>query len=117
MMITEFGKYIRKLRIDNTVTLRQMAESIGVSASALSSVETGKRNITPSFFKNIVTYFQLNTQESCELRKLADISQSEISVPLKGATYEQRNSAVAFARRLNNLSTDELKKINDILED
>ena len=116
-MITEFGKYIRKLRIDHAITLRQMADAIELSPSFLSSVETGKRNITPSYFDNVVRYFQLNDQDTAELRNLADISKNEISLSIKEATFEQKNSAIAFARRLNSLTTDDLKKINDILKD
>ena len=116
-MVTEFGKYIRKLRVDNTTTLRVMADEIGKSASYLSSVETGKRNITADYFNSVVNYFQLDGNSEQELRHLADISQNEISVPLSNATINQRNSAVAFARKLNTLSSDDLKKIDDILED
>ena len=57
-MITEFGKYIRKLRIDKIVTLREMADAVNLSPSYLSSIETGKRNITPGFFEAVVNYFQ-----------------------------------------------------------
>lgn len=116
-MVTEFGKYIRKLRIDNTITLRKMADDVGKSASYLSSVETGKRNITTDYFNSVINYFQLDGNSEQELRHLADISQNEISVPLGNATLDQRNSAVAFARKLNTLSSDDLKKIDDILED
>jgi len=115
-MVTEFGKYIRKLRIENTVTLRAMADEVGKSPSYLSSVETGKRTITKDFFCSIARYFKLGQEQEKDLRHLADISQSEISMSLKEATLEQRNSAVVFARQLNSLTDDELKKIDDILE-
>jgi transcriptional regulator with XRE-family HTH domain len=115
-MVTEFGKFIRKLRIDNTVTLRSMADDIGISPSYLSSVETGKRSITSSFFDSVAKYFNLGHEKIVDLRHLADISQLEISMSFKEATPEQKNSAVAFARQLNDLTADELKKIDDILE-
>jgi transcriptional regulator with XRE-family HTH domain len=115
-MITEFGKYIRKLRIDKMVTLRQMADDIGFSAAYLSSIETGKKSITNDFFNRTVKYFGLKDDAALTLRKLADLSLQEISIPMKSATQEQRNSAVFFARRLNQLSHDDLEKINKILE-
>jgi transcriptional regulator with XRE-family HTH domain len=115
-MVTDFGKFVRKLRIDKTITLRSMADDIGKSPSYLSSVETGKRSITNDFFDSVAKYFNLDCRSIEKLKHLADISQREISMSLKEATPEQKNSAVAFARQLNDLTADELKKIDDILE-
>lgn len=114
-MITEFGKYIRKLRIDNTITLRSMADAMGMSASYLSSVETGKRNITTKYFSAVVAYFQLTGSQVTELQELADISRNEISLSLRKANRGQRNSAIVFARRLNTLTSDELGRLDAIL--
>ena len=44
-MLTEFGKFVRKLRIDNGTVLGEMAKSIAVSSAYLSAVENGKKNI------------------------------------------------------------------------
>lgn len=114
-MITKFGKQLRKLRIDKTVTLRSMAEAIGISPSYLSSIETGKRNITDDFFKAVVNYFDLNGDDVATLRTCADLSQNEITLLLEEANDAQRNSAVFFARRLNELSDEDLQNINNIL--
>jgi transcriptional regulator with XRE-family HTH domain len=115
-MITELGKYLRKLRIDKMVTLRQMADEIGMSPAYLSSIETGKKNIPEGFIERTVKYFGLKDEAISALRKAADLSLQEISISMKNATQEQRNSAVFFARRLNQLSQDDLDKINKILE-
>ena len=42
-MITEYGKFLRKLRIDQGQILKTMAEKLGVSAPFLSAVENGKQ--------------------------------------------------------------------------
>lgn len=115
-MITEFGKHIRKLRIDKTITLRTMAEAMGISPSYLSSIETGKRNIPEQFFSSVVSYFGLIGNEVDMLRKAADISQNEITLSLEDTNNAQKNSAVFFARRLNELTDDDLNKINKILQ-
>lgn len=114
-MITEFGKYIRKLRIDNTVTLRSMADGMKMSPSYLSSVETGKRNITIKYFNAVVAYFQLTGSKVTELQRLADISRNEIPLSLREANHGQRNTAIVFARRLNTLTNDEVRKLDAIL--
>jgi transcriptional regulator with XRE-family HTH domain len=45
-MLTPFGKKVRKLRIDVGVTLKSMADAMGVTSSYLSAIETGKRAVT-----------------------------------------------------------------------
>jgi transcriptional regulator with XRE-family HTH domain len=44
-MLTEFGQYLRKIRIDCGDLLKDMADKLGVTSSYLSAVETGKRNV------------------------------------------------------------------------
>ena len=47
-MITEYGKFLRKLRIDQGQILKTMAEKLGVSSAFLSAVrksqKLGKKN-------------------------------------------------------------------------
>ena len=43
-MLTSFGKFCRKLRINNGELLYDMAEKLDVSSAFLSKVENGKRN-------------------------------------------------------------------------
>ena len=45
MALTAVGKALRKFRIDRDLTLREMAEKIGVTSSLLSSVETGRKKM------------------------------------------------------------------------
>ena len=49
-MTTEFGKMLRKLRIDCDENIRDMAFNLDITASYLSAIECGKRNIP----KNLV---------------------------------------------------------------
>ena len=116
-MITEFGKQLRKYRIDKTITLREMADSLRISPAYLSAVETGKREITDTIFDSIVTFFSLIGNDIDNLKHLADISRKELSINLKEASADQRNSAAFFARRLNELTPEELEKINKVLEE
>jgi transcriptional regulator with XRE-family HTH domain len=44
IMITNFGKFCRRLRIDNGELLYDMAKKLGVSSAFMSSVENGKKN-------------------------------------------------------------------------
>ena len=44
-MLTEFGKCLRKIRIDKAELLKDMAEKLQVTSAYLSAVEHGKREI------------------------------------------------------------------------
>ena len=44
-MLTEFGKALRKIRIDRQQLLKDMANKLGVSSAYLSAVENGKRRM------------------------------------------------------------------------
>ena len=44
MKVTEFGKFSRKLRIENDELLRDMANKLGVTASYLSAEEIYQKN-------------------------------------------------------------------------
>lgn len=56
-MTTEFGKVIRKLRIDADVTMAVMAAEMGVSPSFLSQVESGNKLLSPAWAEKIYDYF------------------------------------------------------------
>ena len=44
-MVNEFGKLLRKIRIDNGEILKDMADKLEMTSSYLSAIECGKRNI------------------------------------------------------------------------
>ena len=44
-MVNEFGKELRKIRIDHGEILKNMADKLKMTASYLSAIECGKRNI------------------------------------------------------------------------
>ena len=52
-MLTNFGKFCRKIRMDNKETQVEMAERLGVSDSYLSCIEIGKRTPPATFVAQI----------------------------------------------------------------
>jgi transcriptional regulator with XRE-family HTH domain len=44
-MMTSFGKYIRKLRIERGLTLTQLAAQLNLDSANLSKIENGKRTL------------------------------------------------------------------------
>ena len=66
-MLTEFGKILRKLRIDRQELLRDMAKNLEVSSAYLSAVETGKRKIPIDWCSKISTLYKLDPDTIREL--------------------------------------------------
>ena len=50
--VTNLGKKLRKIRIDNDEISSDMARKLEISVSYLSAIENGKRNIQRIFQKN-----------------------------------------------------------------
>lgn len=46
-MFNDFGVWVRQVRLDRKLTLRQVAEAYGVSVPYLSDIELGKRSAPP----------------------------------------------------------------------
>lgn len=114
-MLTEFGKFVRKLRIDKGVVLGDMADMISLSSAYLSAVENGKKSITEDLLEKIAAYFSLNEVQKNELRKAADNSPISVKIDLRNAADDERTLVSAFARQVADLSPDQKKSIFEIL--
>ncbi|MCH4196702.1 helix-turn-helix domain-containing protein [Serratia liquefaciens] len=115
-MLTPFGKKVRKLRIDVGVTLKSMADAMGVTSSYLSAIETGKRAVTDPVLKSIISYFtNEGVHAGDELTKAARDSQQSVEINLSGKNHNAREVAMAFARNFDELNDDEFKRLRELL--
>lgn len=114
-MLTEFGKQLRKIRIDHEETLVAMARKLDVSASLLSYVELGKRSIPKTWSDRIIKEYNLNEDQASELRNAETNSTKNINLDLDGMDSQAKSLAVGFARRLPELTEEELNAIKAIL--
>lgn len=110
-MITEFGKALRKIRIDHQEILKDMAEKLQVSSAYLSAVETGKRRIPSGWAERISEIYTLNTNAMELLKKAEDDSRQDVTISLEGASSQRKDAVLSFARALDGLSDEELTKI------
>lgn len=67
MKLTEVGKFLRKLRVDNGELLKDMAIKLNVTPSFLSMVETGRRNIPKKWEEEIKEIYSLSLKQKEEL--------------------------------------------------
>lgn len=116
-MVTSLGKFLRKLRIENDELLKNMAEKIGVASSTLSSIESGRRNPPKGFMDKLKETYELTEPQLIELEQSLLHSRNEIALNIKEMSSNDRDIAVAFARRFESLSASDKKRIKDILNE
>lgn len=112
MALTEFGKAVRKARIDLNETLVTMASAIGTSVSFLSGMETGRKKITSEWVEKINTYFAAHGCKVDNLETLAAVANE--SVPIDGLPLQQQMLIAGFAK--SHFTPDELKMIAKLLQ-
>lgn len=103
--MTPFGERMRKLRSERKVTLKEMAEAIGVSSAYLSALEHGKRG-RPGWhlIQRILTFFNIIWDDADEVVRLARISHPRITIDTSGLSPK----ATELANRL----ADEIGKLD-----
>lgn len=117
-MFTQFGKLLRKVRIDQGMLLKGMAEGVGVSAAFLSAVETGKKAVSDDLVSRIAAFlgYAPGSAEFNELQDAAVVSRGEISMSTRALDERQQETALAFARNFEKLHAGDLDKILEMLK-
>ena len=95
MAITEFGKAVRKARIDADETLASMAKQLNTTPSFLSALEMGRKKIPADWVAKIETYFS-QRGVSVRLGELADVANKAVSID--GLAPAQQMLVAGFAR-------------------
>lgn len=115
-MATEYGKILRKIRIDCGEVLGDMAENLEISSSYLSSIETGSRKVPENFTDLISERYVLQKSIIKKLRKAELVNLKEVKLPFNDKISDMRKeTAVIFARTFNNINDDDMEKIRAIL--
>ena len=116
-MLSEYGKILRKIRIDNGELLKDMAKKLEISPALLSYIENGKREIPQGFTQKVISSYNLPGKIAEQLIAEESQSRKTIKVELSPLTsIERRQTAMLFARTFNNMNDDVLAKIRDLLE-
>lgn len=114
-MLTEFGQYLRKLRIDCKELLRDMAVKLEVTSSFLSAVETGKRNIPENWVKKIIQFYSLDFFEQEALKKAADNSAKTVTMDLSKMVPKKKETVLLFARTFDDVDDSAIDEIRRLL--
>lgn len=116
-MLTPFGKELRKLRIDQNKTLKDMADFVGVSSAFLSSVETGKRKINNDLVIKAALFFNGDDTLLSKLKDAAWKSMNEYKLNVTGTDESTRETVAMFARNFSDLPEEKIRKIKELLGD
>lgn len=112
MALTEFGKVVRKARIDVDATLRSMSAELETSPSFLSGLETGSKKISKDWVAKIKDFFSGKGLELLNLDSLAAVSNE--TVCLTGLNDQHKMLVAGFAS--SHLTAEQLKKIGEIID-
>lgn len=115
--MTPFGAKLRELRAARGVTLKAMAEAIGVSAAYLSALEHGRRG-APTWYlvQRIITFFNVIWDEAEELERLAEDSDPRVTVDTAGLSPKATKLANRLARQIGALGEGEITAMLGLLD-
>jgi transcriptional regulator with XRE-family HTH domain len=113
-MLTEFGKKIRKIRLDRGLLLKDMANALSYSSSYISAIETGKREVPEDMIACLSKKYKLSANEISELTKAAILSKKQHL--LQPNPYDSGDCIAALARGYDKLSPEQLEAIKNILD-
>lgn len=103
-MVTRFGKFCRKLRIDRGEILYDMAGKLGVSPAFLSRVENGKKRPPEGWEEKLVSIYNLQSDEQHELHESLFEAKNSESINLRDYSDSDKEMMLAFARRVNKIN-------------
>lgn len=111
-MITDFGKCLRKIRIENNEILKDMASFLGVTPSYLSAVENGKRNIPSGWAEILHKHYEISLEE---LELAIEKSAKSIQISLENKEASDKELAFVFARNFDRLNGKDKERLKNIL--
>lgn len=114
--MTPFGEKIRALRKDRGVTMKQMAQAIGVSAPYLSALENGNRGL-PSWYlvQRIIAYFNIIWDEAEDITELARLSHPRVVIDTSGLSPRATELANRLADSISRLNESDLQQFLQLL--
>lgn len=115
--MTPFGDRMRKLRAERGITLKDMADALGVSSAYLSALEHGKRG-RPGWhlIQRILTYFNIIWDDAEEVVRLARISHPRITIDTSGLNPKATELANRLADDVGKLDDASLEELLAVLE-
>jgi transcriptional regulator with XRE-family HTH domain len=115
--MTPFGEKLRLLRQERNITLKDLAEAIGVSTAYLSALELGQRG-RPGWHivQRIITHFNIIWDEAEELVRLAELSHPKIVIDTSKLNASATELANLLGQKIGLMSEEEIAEVLYILK-
>ena len=115
--MTPFGARLRVLRQSRSLTQKDMAAALNVSAAYLSALEHGRR-AAPSFdfVQRVTGYFNVIWDEAEELQRLASLSDPKVSIDTAGLAPQATELANLLSQRIGALPARRVEEMLAILK-
>lgn len=110
-MLTQFGKITRKIRIDNDVLLKDMADALNISAAFLSKLETGKSKPNLKLADKIKAIYNLDDKAYNDLINAIDIDTNNIIQPVFAKSKSDMKLIIKFANALKTMSKTQKQEL------
>lgn len=110
-MLNNFGKFCRKIRIDNNELLYDMAGKLGVSCAFLSKVENGKKKPPSEWRDRLIYEYSLEEREIKELDRCIFEAQNYDSIDISKWNDTDRKMMLSFARKFEGIDKEKLKEL------
>jgi transcriptional regulator with XRE-family HTH domain len=115
VMITEFGKLLRIIRINSGDSAKEMASKLNMSPSYLSTIENGKRNIPPDMESLLISAYNLSEKDKEKLRKAMMKSSETVKIDL--TDLAEKKKQMIFEITKGNLDEDTIDQLCKIIND
>jgi len=113
--MTTLGTLLKMIRIQNGEVLKNMAENLGVTASYLSAVENGKRDMPKDWTQRIGRLYELDEKTLKNIEEAAENLRKSLKLSLEGASEAKKGAALVFARAFENMDDKTAENIKRIL--
>ena len=114
--MSRLGVFLRKLRIEHGEVLMDMAQKLHVSSAFLSAVETDRKSAPLTWVDVIAEEYDLNAKQRAELREGVNESIKQVRLDVGESPANRRDCALAFARRFDSLSDQDVQMLMELLE-
>ena len=113
--MTTISRLLRLIRLQHGEVLFDMAQKLGVTSAFLSAVENGRKPAPSTWLQKLTEQYGLSPQQQAELDSAFNENIKQVRISLDSAHGEQRDLAISFARRFDELDHKEIEAVMRIL--
>jgi len=115
--MTRLGKFLRHLRLDLDIILKDMAEDLDVSPAMLSGVENGKKSIPLEWESKLIELYHLDDKQKAELHQIIIEGIKQIRLDTTNVGNDMTSLAISFARNFEKIDEAKRNAIRALLEE